>query len=107
MSSHGGACVHEEEDLRQNAGNTSISKRSKETSSKTSEKEKLPEKLERDRQLAAGKAEAGAVSGQMLPRGRVKKGKTDKGALDFATRRPVVTSRSCFHDGARRWWAEE
>jgi len=39
----------------------------------------------------------------MLLRGRVKNGKTDKGALDFATRRPVVTSRS----RARRWWAEE
>ena len=47
--------------------------------------------------------EVGEVSGQMLLRGRVKKGKTDKGALDFATRRPVVTSRS----RARRWWAEE
>lgn len=37
--------------------------------------------------------EAGVVSSQMLPRGRVKKGRTDKGAPDFATRRPGVTSR--------------
>lgn len=62
-----------EEDLRQNAGNNSISKGGKETSSKTSEREP-PEKLERDQHLVAGKAKrAGAVSGQMLPRGRVKR----------------------------------
>lgn len=108
MSSYTGACVQEEGDLRQNAGNSSISKGGKETSSKTSEREPPEEAGERSAPCGRKSQEAEQSVVKWPREVELKKERLIRvpGILQLKEanwRPPGAVSMS----GARRWWAEE